>query len=296
MTSTPLASHWESDHHGAPSCHWKQWWSIGDFVPHCWEEIVYCRCDGNCAGSSISDQNWIKNRKAAASRVTEPRLYWQMNQRMNEHQSLLFCSLPVCPFLILSFQEVCFWEKILQHDLACCLSIPCYLSSFEVLGWKAQTEFYIIFCVWISFPINAKKNLLQHLFFAKHTYLLELHLELNSGSSFHLYRSSSRVDVPSSGPENVPKPGLLPFESPLSAVSSTCKEIMWDKCYGSVRLALTASLTKKCVVWNCALSKWMQMAMSSQWDKCHKIDVEFKQKQLLYIWSLVGPTPEGTPL
>ena len=59
----------------------------------------------------------------------------------------------------------------------------------------------------------------------------------------------SRVDVPPSGPENVPKPGLLPYESPLSAVSSTCREMMWDKCYGSVRLALfTASLTKKCVV------------------------------------------------
>ena len=106
----------------------------------------------------------------------------------------------------------------------------------------------------------------------------------------------SRVDVPSSGPENVPKPRLPPYESPLSAVSSTCKEITWDKCYGSVRLALfTASLTKKCVVWNCALSKWMQMAMSWQWDKCHKIDMNSSKKQLLYIWSLVGPTPEGTP-
>ena len=45
--------------------------------------------------------------------------------------------------------------------------------------------------VWISFPINAKNNLLQHLLFSQHTYLLELHLQLNSGSSFHLYRSLS---------------------------------------------------------------------------------------------------------
>ena len=38
------------------------------------------------------------------------------------------------------------------------------------------------------------------------------------------------------------------------------------------------------------------MAMSSQWDKRHKIDMNSSKKQLLYIWSLVGPTPEGTPL
>ena len=57
------------------------------------------------------------------------------------------------------------------------------------------------------------------------------------------------LDVPSSGPENVPKPHLPPYRSPLSTTSSTCKEITWDKCYESVRLALfTASLTKKCVV------------------------------------------------
>jgi len=38
------------------------------------------------------------------------------------------------------------------------------------------------------------------------------------------------------------------------------------------------------------------MAMSSQWDKCHKIDMNSSKKQLLYIWSLVASTPEGTPL
>ena len=81
MWQVPLAWHWESDHHGAPSCHWdfvcpvKTMWSIGDFVPHCWEEIVYC-----CHWLIDLWSNWIKNRKAAASRVTDPRLYWQMNQ------------------------------------------------------------------------------------------------------------------------------------------------------------------------------------------------------------------------
>ena len=39
------------------------------------------------------------------------------------NQSLVFCSLPLCHCLILSFQVVCFWEKILQHDFACCLSM-----------------------------------------------------------------------------------------------------------------------------------------------------------------------------
>ena len=59
----------------------------------------------------------------------------------------------------------------------------------------------------------------------------------------------SIIDVPSSRTENVLKPRLPPYASPLSAVSSTCKEIMWDKCYGSVRLALfIGSRTKKCVV------------------------------------------------
>ena len=45
--------------------------------------------------SLISDQNWIKNREAAASRFTLPRLDWQNNQRMNEPilALLLFASL-----------------------------------------------------------------------------------------------------------------------------------------------------------------------------------------------------------
>ena len=104
---------------------------------------MYCRCDGSCAGSSISDQNWIKNREDTASRFTLPRLYWQMNQRMNEHQSLLFCSLPVCPFLILSFQVVCFWEKNPSARL-CMVSFHSMLALKFQGTWiwkKTQTEF-----------------------------------------------------------------------------------------------------------------------------------------------------------
>ena len=37
-----------------------------------------------------------------------------------------------------------------------------------------------------------------------------------------------------------------------------------------------------------------QMAMSSLWDKCHKVDMN-SSKSNSYIWSLVGPAPEGTP-
>ena len=96
----------------------------------------------------------------------------------------------------------------------------------------------------------------------------------------------SIVDVPASGPENVPKPGLPPYRSPLSAVSSTCKDITWDKCYGSVRLALfTASLTKKCVVWNCALGKGNVFTMR----QVSQDRYEFKQKQLLLLKSGAGP-------
>ena len=195
--------------------------------------------------------------------------------------SLVFCSLPRCHFLILSFPRGLLLRKE-SFSTTWHVVFLCYLSSFKVLGWflpatvslspetdiwkklRPNSNILYIFlkCFWISLPINAKKNLLQHLFFAKHTYLLELHLELNSGSSLHLYRSLSpfytRCAPFRAWKCSQARPAALQYYgSPLSAVSSTCKEIMWDKCYGSVRLALfTASLTKKCVVWNCALGKW----------------------------------------
>ena len=91
------------------------------------QKLIESRCDSNYAGSSMSDQNWIKNLKAEASRVTKPRLCWQMNQGMNEHRSLLFYSLPVCPFVILSFQVVCFWVVFPSAWL-------CRLSSHSILA------------------------------------------------------------------------------------------------------------------------------------------------------------------
>ena len=240
-------------------------WSIGGFVLHCWEcweEIVYCRCDGNRDGSAISDKNWIKNRKAAASRVTEPRLYWQMNQRMNEQQSLHFTLLL---FASLSFLDFFFPSGLLLRKNPS--ARLCMVSFHSMLALKFQGTW-----IWkkkdskriLTFRISSSNLFVCQStqrrisgatpFFAKHTYTFWS----SSWSStvkipfiFIDLCRFSRADVPPSGPENVPKPRLPPYESPLSAVSSTCKEITWDKCYGSVRLALfTASLSKKCVVWN----------------------------------------------
>ena len=126
----------ESDRHGAPSCvAWpvKTMWPIGNFVLQCWAETVYCRCDGNRDDSTISDQNWIKNREAAASRFTLPRLNWQNNQRMNEpiFAPLLFASL--------SFLDSFFPSGLLlrKKSFGTTLHVvsPCYLSGFKVLGW-----------------------------------------------------------------------------------------------------------------------------------------------------------------
>ena len=117
----------------------------------------------------------------------------------------------------------------------------------------------------------------------------------------------SRVDVPSSGPENVPKPGLPPFKSPRSAVSSTCKEIITWEIRGTNAMevcALPSSLQawlRHDVVWNCALGKWMQNDANGNVITMRQVSQDRyesqRKKQLLYIWSLgTGPTHEGTPL
>ena len=92
-----------------------------------------------------------------------------------------------------------------------------------------------------------------------------------------------------------PLQGLKMFPSPacrltLLQVTTFCRfeylqrnnvgQMLW-KC-------VPCPLTKKCVVWNCALSKWQ----STQWDKCHKIDMN-SSKSNSYIWSLVGPPPKA---
>ena len=131
-----------------------------------------------------------------------------MNQRMNEpiFVPLLFATLslldsffpsglllrknPSARLCMLSFHVTSQVSRYLDGSF----QLP---LSPETDIWKKKLRpnsnilhiFLKSFC--ISLPLNAKKSLLQHLFFAKHTYLLELHLELSSGSSLHLYRSLS---------------------------------------------------------------------------------------------------------
>ena len=228
-------------------------WSVGDFVLQCCEEIVYCRCDGNRDGSAISDQNWIKNREAAASRFTLPGLNWQINLWMNEpvFAPLLFASLsfldsffssglllrkknPSARLGMLSFHVTSQVSRYLDGSFQLSLS-P------ETDIWKKNSNRIWIFChilyiflkyVWISLTINAKKNLLQHLFCEAYVNTFWSSIWSSTVEVPFIFIDLcrfSRVDVPPSGPENVPKPRLPPYESPLSAVSSTCKEVItWD--------------------------------------------------------------------
>ena len=186
---------------------------------------MYCHCDGSWTGSSISDQNWIKNREDTASRFTLPRLYWQMNQQMNEHQSLLFCSLPVCPFLILSFQGVCFWEKNPSARL-CMVSFHSMLA-LEFQGtwiWKKNSNIILTFRISSWNPFE---------------YLCQSTQRRISGATFFFFWRSIRIPFENFGaPVEVqhskfPSPACrLIYRSPVSAVSScTCKGIAWDKCY-----------------------------------------------------------------
>ena len=140
------------------------------FCLQSWAEMLYSHCDGNCAGSSISDQNWVKNREAAASRVTLPRLYLQTNQRMNEHQSLLFCSLPACPLLILSFQVVAFEKKTFSttlHVLALKFQGTWMVTSNDPFPRKQTSEkalkpnsndisYIFVKSFWISLPTTRR--------------------------------------------------------------------------------------------------------------------------------------------
>ena len=136
------------------------------------------------------------------------------------------------------------------------------------------------------FANQRKEESLATPFFAKHTYRLELHLELNCQNSFHLDQSLSLLYA-----RCAPFRAWKFSQAPRSAISSTCKEIMRDKCCGSARLALfTASLTKKCVVRNCALGKWQSLHNETSVTR----SILNSSKSNSYIWSLVEPAPEGT--
>ena len=227
----PLARHRESDRHGAPSCvAWpvKTMWPLGNFVLQCWLRQSWWLHD---LWSKLNQEPrvaaaFVDSHNAKAKNC-------QINQRMNDHQSLLFCSLPVCPFSMT-------WQPLSFHSM---LPTSSYLGTWipflpvipdfpETDIWKRQNinpksniSYVFVKSFWISLPINAKKNLWGNTFF------------LQSIRTVWSSIWSSTVEVPAA----------LQVTT-VCRVPSTCKDRMWDKCYGSVRLALfTASLTKKCV-------------------------------------------------
>ena len=170
------------------------------------------------------------------------------------NQSLVFCSLPLWHFLILSFQVVCFWEKK-SFSTTLHVVFPCYLSSFKVLGWflpvtpfsgnrhlkKTQTEFQCfvhLLEIFLNICANQRKEKsLATPFFCK-AYMpfgapfgaqqWKFPSYLSIFVAFLYY-----IDAPPSGAWKCSqaRPAALQYYgSPLSAVSGTCKEIMWDKC------------------------------------------------------------------
>ena len=87
---------------------------------------------------------------------------------------------------------------------------------------------------WISLPSHAKKNLLQHLVFAKHTFGAPFGAQ--QSSLFHLYRFLSlfygRCAPFRAWKCSQARPAALRhYGSPLSAVSSTCRETTWENRY-----------------------------------------------------------------
>jgi len=186
-------------------------------------------------------------------------------------------SFPLCQFVpsarlcMVSFHSMLVGEPKFLTVLGWFL--PMIPNSPETGIWKTPPNqirmiwsyFVYLLEVFLNIFANQRKedSLGQHFFFAIRM-PLHLPLELNSRSFFHLYRSEplfySRCAPFRAWKRSQARPKSAENRSPLSAVSSTCREITWDKCYGSVRLALfTASLTKKCVVWNCALGKWQRL-------------------------------------
>ena len=126
---------------------------------------------------------------------------------MNEHQSLLFCSLPACPLLILSFQAFAFEKKSFSTTL--------HVSALKFQGtWmvpsndpflRKQTSekalkpnsndsnISVYLCeIFLNIFANQRKEESLATPFFLRSIPLELHLELNSRSFFLLYRFYSR--------------------------------------------------------------------------------------------------------
>ena len=164
---------------------------------------------GNRDDSAISDQNWIKNREAAASRFTLPRLNWQINLWMNKKN---LCSFALCQF-VLSWFFLFKWSAFEKNPSArlgmlsfhVTSQVSRYLDGSFQLSlspvsdiWKKNSNRILIFRIssWNLFEYlcqSTQRRIWGNAFFCEaYVYLLELHLKLNSQNSFHLYRSLSR--------------------------------------------------------------------------------------------------------
>ena len=92
-------------------------WSLGDFVLQCWEEILYCRCDGDRDGCSISDKT--KSRTAKLRQVSHRAKALLANESANEWTPIFGLLLfPSLSFLGSFFPSGLLLKKILQHDVA----------------------------------------------------------------------------------------------------------------------------------------------------------------------------------
>ena len=268
---------------------WKKTvWPVGEFVLQSWAENVYCHCTAIVTAIMLPLRSLIKTESRTATRCGNPldshgtpRLDWQMNQRMNEYQSLVFSSLSVCPF------------STTLHGV----------FPFHV-GWRTQVSY----STWMV-PSNHPK-LLQKQASEKHppnrilmiwsyfVYFLEIFLNIfanqrKEDSLATLLFCEARLWSSLLEPENVPKPGPKSAEnrSPLLChfeylQRNNVGQMLWKCAPCSVHCKPDYEM---CSVKLCT----RQMAMSSQWDKCHKMDVN-SRKSNSYFWSLVGPTTEGT--
>ena len=282
----PVAWHWEGDGHCAPSCvvvcsfkknSVTRWWVCSTKLSRKCVLPLYCHCDCNYAASSISDQNWIKNRDPLRKsiRFTWNPKAWLANEPANEW-------IPI-------FGLFLFVSLSLQHDSAWCLSIPCWLANPSFLQssqtspetgiWKTppqpNSDDLIVFRIssWNLFEYLCQST--QRRLSCNTSFLRSTSLELPFGA---WKRSQAR---PKSAENRSPL--LCHFEY---LQRNNVGQMLWKCAPCSVHCKPDYEM---CSVKLCT----RQMAMSSQWDKCHKMDVN-SRKSNSYFWSLVGPTTEGT--
>ena len=195
----------------------KTMWPLGNFVLQCWPRQSWWLHD---LWSKLNQEPrvaaaFVDSHNAKAKNC-------QINQRMNDHQSLLFCSLPVCPFSMT-------WQPLSFHSM---LPTSSYLGTWipflpvipdfpETDIWKRQNinpksniSYVFVKSFWISLPINAKKNLWGNTFFLQSIRTVWSSIWSSTVEVPFIFIDLCRfsiVDVPPSGPENVPKPGLPPY-------------------------------------------------------------------------------------